>query len=257
VDAVDQLDEVPLAPAAALVSACSVGAQTMAQPGPGTRPHGDQHVVAEASCAICDVLVPENTGYECTQDSDAHPTGTDCYGDWPIQITWTLVAEDPEDIWSPSDECVDDGPVQNCLYRSQIGPFYYAQRYDAPDCVGVPDGACYNEPPSGVAVMDKADIDNKIRPTHFPGGQPDPSKSLFYAGITNSDLQNIFQTGLLDPQEWEFNGETWEKTFAYPQFIGKSSLDEGGGDTDLVTIVIEKFGDPETGEVHVTTMYPK
>ena len=116
--------------------------------------------------------------------------------------------------------------------------------------------ACLHEPTSAELVMDMDDIERKIRPSHFAGGASAGSgKGLFDSLLTNSDLEHIFLQGLLDDTPWEWNGETWEKTFDFGRSIGTAAADFGGGSTSLVTIVAEAT--TTEGLQHITTMYPE
>ncbi|MFC9287036.1 hypothetical protein [Streptomyces sp. NPDC057052] len=214
-----------------------------------TDPQGAPHLVASGAGS------PVNTGYVCSQST------TNCVGAWSAKFTITFSAK-PGSTWPGSSNCVSSGAVQTCTFGGPSGtvpPVQIPQYTSCPESAGrtlFADTPCYNLPPSGEIPLMSLRAINNIRDYHFEGGKSaDDTKGLFYSTLTNSDLQKIWETGMMSTDSWKLNSSNYyEKTFTFTGAGIQSPRYGNGAPATKVTLVVEQYG--HGGYSEVVTMYP-
>lgn len=194
-------------------------------------PAGTRHVIGSGSCAECAALPALTENYVCQQTE----FGGKCAGEWSVAYEATVEAP-PESLFeSSSGSCVAEGVQLTCEATAVIGT---ARPYDNA-----------NLPPGYVddIELDEAAIED-IHDFHFQGGiNQDNTKGLFLPTVTDSELESIFERGLLDTSEWTQSGTgNWKRTFPYAG-VGVTS---GGKSASFIDIFITPAGGT------VSTMYP-
>ncbi|KAH9478014.1 hypothetical protein JR316_0010249 [Psilocybe cubensis] len=194
-------------------------------------PSGTQHVIGSGSCAGCADLPVLTTDYICQQAEQ----GGECAGEWSVAYEATVEAPPDSEFLSGSGSCVAEGVLLSCEQTAVIGT---ARPYEN---ANLPPGYVDNVELDPIAIED-------IRDFHFKGGaRQDNSKGLFFDTITDSDLEAIFERGLLDTSEWtKSNTGNWKRTFPYSG-VGVTS---GGGAANFIDIFITPIGGT------VASMYP-
>ncbi|MGC8918363.1 hypothetical protein AB7952_04245 [Streptomyces sp. PG2] len=213
-----------------------------------TDPQGVDHVIAEGACAECADLVGSNAGYVCVQSG----TTSNCAGTWYLRKE-VVVRGQPGSTWpTVGTGCSAAGAELTCTRSAVAGTAHLFN--SAPLAACLPSGPSQSgcvELPDGVEmpVLDAWAIAG-IRKTHFAGGSKvDDTKGLFLPGVTDSQLETIFEAGLKDSHSFEANEFYYEKTFPMTG-VGTSSVEKGSGPSISVTLVIDAYGT-------VVSMYPQ
>ncbi|KAJ7879405.1 hypothetical protein B0H13DRAFT_2051188 [Mycena leptocephala] len=197
-------------------------------------PLGHSNTIATGSCFGCEAVDAVNTAYRCNED----PTAGGCDGEWSLSASVVFEAPPGFEFTSGTAGCVIEGPVLTCSTSVVAGT---AAKWN----VNLPEGV-------PMPVLTPESIAT-IRQTHFEGGSKvDPSKGLFSPGITDAQLEIIFENGMKSSVAW---GDASEPAYILKRFpqsgVGTSS---SGGASTLVDLVISRFGGVDGGDV--ITMYP-
>jgi len=193
---------------------------------------GESAPIANAEpCVECSELDAVSTNYFCQQ---AQFGGT-CSGEWSVSDEVVIEAPMGSIFDLASANCIIDGPILTCSVSAVAGT---ARPYEN---ANLPDGYVDDIELGETAIDD-------IRATHFPGGASvDKTKGLFLPTVTDADLQNIFQQGLLSTNEWTTTSlGNFEKQFPY---AGVGITNEGDPSFQVTMRITPSGG-------VVTTMYP-
>ncbi|PPQ78286.1 hypothetical protein CVT25_011747 [Psilocybe cyanescens] len=211
---------------------CSTAMTVMSMSIYAIDPSGTQHLIGGGtSCVECAELVASTDNYACQQAE----FGGKCAGEWSVAYEATVEApvDAPFDIGTGT--CVAEGIQLSCEATAVAGT---AQPYRN---ANLPEGYVDD------IELDKGAI-KEIHDYHFKGGiHQDNTKGLFLPTVTDSDLEAIFERGLLDTSEWtQSDTGNWKRTFPYAG-VGVTS---GGNPASFIDIFITPAGGT------VSTMYP-